>query len=303
MEFTTMEFTTNEIMPQRRHCLWSLSESKTIYKTDCQNITPAPQGGNIYSQGYRFCPFCGGELLKAPTGKLEKVTELDKKPQPQYEVKADSEEQKKRTEANLYYWVGVLKREREESEKNANELIELKQQIIANDSLAIKHNIACESLRLCQENRECAQRALAEQCKETKKLVESNNALLTRIQEFDRCIQSIATALGGICCGGVDVDQNNPSSTTAVITSAIHMLHWTINNQNVSWSVLEKKLIAAEERINAPYVMSNEHMLLGKFYGVSDLVELADAQARHIEKLIAKLPNQWPSPSQKVREG
>lgn len=55
-------------------------------------------------------------------------------------------------------------------------------------------------------------------------LKEHNAALLTRIKEFDSCIQKIAIELGGVCCGGVDVDQTEPGSTTAVLVAAIRKL-------------------------------------------------------------------------------
>lgn len=46
-----------------------------------------------------------------------------------------------------------------------------------------------------------------------------------------------------------------------------------------------------------------EHSQLRKFYGVSTDAELIAAQARHIEKLQAKLPPTPSLASQRVREG
>lgn len=53
---------------------------------------------------------------------------------------------------------------------------------------------------------------------------ETNTAQLARIAEFDRCIQKVASALGGVCCGGVDGDQSNQSSTTSILVGAIGTL-------------------------------------------------------------------------------
>lgn len=58
---------------------------------------------------------------------------------------------------------------------------------------------------------------------------ENNAALATRIREFEYCIRVIATELGSVCCGGVDRDQSDPHSTTAVLVEAIRKLRNTPN--------------------------------------------------------------------------
>jgi hypothetical protein len=50
-------------------------------------------------------------------------------------------------------------------------------------------------------------------------------------------------------------------------------------------------------------VMSANEVILAKFYGVSDLSELVQAQARHIEKLQEKLDPGLIRPTTRVREG
>lgn len=57
-------------------------------------------------------------------------------------------------------------------------------------------------------------------------------------------------------------------------------------------SALRSELAAAP--LQPVACLSESHALLAKFYGVSTLGELVDAQAHHIEKLQAKLP---PSPN------
>lgn len=54
------------------------------------------------------------------------------------------------------------------------------------------------------------------------KLRSEYKQLLTRIHNFDRTISAVATALGGVCCGGVDVD--GPGSTRDVLVGAIEKL-------------------------------------------------------------------------------
>ena len=46
--------------------------------------------------------------------------------------------------------------------------------------------------------------------------------LLERIHNYDKVIQAVATALGGVCCGGIDVD--GPGSTKEVLVGAIEKL-------------------------------------------------------------------------------
>jgi len=59
-----------------------------------------------------------------------------------------------------------------------------------------------------------------------------------------------------------------------------------------------------ESELNAGLcVMSANEAILAKFYGVSNLSELVQAQARHIEKLQEKLKPGLIRPATKVREG
>ena len=46
--------------------------------------------------------------------------------------------------------------------------------------------------------------------------------LLERIRNYDKVIQAVATALGGVCCGGIDVE--GPGSTKDVLVGAIEKL-------------------------------------------------------------------------------
>lgn len=46
--------------------------------------------------------------------------------------------------------------------------------------------------------------------------------LLVRIRNYDRVVQAVATALGGVCCGGIDVD--GAGSTRTVLVEAIEKL-------------------------------------------------------------------------------
>lgn len=46
--------------------------------------------------------------------------------------------------------------------------------------------------------------------------------LLETIRKYDHVIQAVATALGGVCCGGIDVD--GPGSAKAVLVGAIEKL-------------------------------------------------------------------------------
>ena len=55
---------------------------------------------------------------------------------------------------------------------------------------------------------------------EAMKLVEQ--VLLKTIRQYDHVIQAVATALGGVCCGGIDVD--GPGSTKDVLVGAIEAL-------------------------------------------------------------------------------
>ena len=50
----------------------------------------------------------------------------------------------------------------------------------------------------------------------------SNGQLLETIRQYDRVIQAVATALGGVCCGGIDVD--GPGSTKDVLVGEIEKL-------------------------------------------------------------------------------
>ena len=47
-------------------------------------------------------------------------------------------------------------------------------------------------------------------------------ALLETIRQYDHVIQAVATALGGVCCGGIDVD--GPGSTRDMLVGAIEKL-------------------------------------------------------------------------------
>ena len=55
-----------------------------------------------------------------------------------------------------------------------------------------------------------------------------NKELRQRIRQFEFCIGRVAIALGGVCCGGVDVTlqqvQADPHSTTRVLCDAIAAL-------------------------------------------------------------------------------
>ena len=48
------------------------------------------------------------------------------------------------------------------------------------------------------------------------------NGLQERIHQYDHVIQAVATALGGVCCGGIDVE--GPGSTKDVLVGAIEKL-------------------------------------------------------------------------------
>lgn len=80
---------------------------------------------------------------------------------------------------------------------------------------------------LCSNHYESAH-DLAQRCLDAGEALqlaaEDNSNLLARVEEFDRCINRIATELGGVCCGGVDGDQSDPGSTSAVLVAAIRKL-------------------------------------------------------------------------------
>ena len=81
---------------------------------------------------------------------------------------------------------------------------------------------------------------IASQAEQIRKLESQRDSALVRIREFDACIQQVATALGGVCCGGVDVDQNDPHSTTSVLVDAIHKLQNERDNARDMLEVLEQ---------------------------------------------------------------
>jgi hypothetical protein len=64
--------------------------------------------------------------------------------------------------------------------------------------------------------------------------------------------------------------------------------------------VSEEQVLRAVARV---WGVSESHQQLMKFYGVSTLQQLVDAQARHVEKLQAKLPATPSLAPQRVREG
>lgn len=66
------------------------------------------------------------------------------------------------------------------------------------------------------------------------------NDLLERVRNYDRVIQAVATALGGVCCGGIDVD--GPGSTKAVLVEAIEKLKigGATGGQTMRWFALTK---------------------------------------------------------------
>ena len=61
-----------------------------------------------------------------------------------------------------------------------------------------------------------------EACVHLWQMEKENTALLETIRQYDHVIQAVATALGGVCCGGIDVD--GPGSTEQVLVSAIEQL-------------------------------------------------------------------------------
>ena len=61
-----------------------------------------------------------------------------------------------------------------------------------------------------------------ELCVHLWKLEKENTALLKTSRQYDSVIQAVATALGGVCCGGIDVD--GPGSTKEVLVGAIEKL-------------------------------------------------------------------------------
>ena len=58
--------------------------------------------------------------------------------------------------------------------------------------------------------------------KELKQRIEHKHALLKTIRQYDHVIQAVATALGGVCCGGIDVE--GPGSTKEVLVGEIEKL-------------------------------------------------------------------------------
>ena len=54
------------------------------------------------------------------------------------------------------------------------------------------------------------------------RMEKENTALLKTIRQYDSVIQAVATALGGVCCGGIDVE--GPGSTKEVLVGAIEKL-------------------------------------------------------------------------------
>lgn len=69
------------------------------------------------------------------------------------------------------------------------------------------------------------------------------NDLLDRVRNYDSVIQAVATTLGGVCCGGIDVD--GPGSTKAVLVEAIEKLK----------SVKDQSWIAADQIRNTTRLM------------------------------------------------
>ena len=57
---------------------------------------------------------------------------------------------------------------------------------------------------------------------ESERRLQRCELLEKRIHQYDRIIQAVATALGGVCCGGIDVD--GPGSTERVLVTAIEKL-------------------------------------------------------------------------------
>ena len=90
--------------------------------------------------------------------------------------------------------------------------------------LVAAYNALVDELRRCSARRMRAEARLAA----LTALEMENKELRQRIRQFEFCIGRVAIALGGVCCGGVDVTlqhlQADPHSTTRVLCDAIAAL-------------------------------------------------------------------------------
>ena len=94
------------------------------------------------------------------------------------------------------------------------------------------------------------------------------NELLERIRQYDHVIQAVATALGGVCCGGIDVD--GAGSTKAVLVGAIESLHTQL---------------AEEMRVNAILETHVDDARSNEYKAQRELAEKEAALAQCVEAL------------------
>lgn len=73
-----------------------------------------------------------------------------------------------------------------------------------------------------------------------------------RIEQFDACIRAVAAELGA-CCGGVDGDQSDPHSTTAVLLAKIRERHAQGVAQAEPWEVNRAQAIAMSQQPGSPW--------------------------------------------------
>ena len=137
------------------------------------------------------------------------------------------------------------------------------------------------------------------------------NELLERIRQYDRVIQAVATALGGVCCGGIDVD--GPGGTKDVLVGAIAALKQEITSiSNLAFKRLEtlnkrtdelyrlRRQLAEKEaalagcivvikKLSQVTVISDVQKILNEFYALADEAHIMIASLPESTKQDAEL--------------
>ena len=47
-------------------CEWRHEKSDDTYETECENIFSLMNDGTLEDNGYRFCPYCGDQIVLKP---------------------------------------------------------------------------------------------------------------------------------------------------------------------------------------------------------------------------------------------